>query len=98
MRLTNFSAVPPSVPLSLLQSSHAVDEDIVWGVAFRIDPEKEEEVKAYLEHREKNGYTPHVVPVFAYASKEDETEDNEEVVVVEKVGPVTIFVWKDERS
>ena len=30
--------------------------DIVWGVAYRIDPEKEAEVRAYMEHREKVGW------------------------------------------
>nr|XP_018264460.1 uncharacterized protein I303_02627 [Kwoniella dejecticola CBS 10117]OBR86618.1 hypothetical protein I303_02627 [Kwoniella dejecticola CBS 10117] len=28
-------------------------EDFVWGVAYRIDQEHEEEVRAYMEHREK---------------------------------------------
>nr|XP_019012489.1 uncharacterized protein I206_03337 [Kwoniella pini CBS 10737]OCF51270.1 hypothetical protein I206_03337 [Kwoniella pini CBS 10737] len=28
-------------------------EDYVWGVAYRIDPDHETEVKAYMEHREK---------------------------------------------
>jgi cation transport regulator ChaC len=44
------------------------EEDYVWGVAYRIDPDKEDEVRAYLgeswnverlidviEHREKVG-------------------------------------------
>ncbi|WOO82733.1 Putative glutathione-specific gamma-glutamylcyclotransferase 2 [Vanrija pseudolonga] len=51
---------------------HADDEDLVWGVAYRIDPAKEEEVRAYLEYREKNGYTSHDVPV--YHTTEDGTE------------------------
>ena len=30
------------------QLEHPVEEDTVWGVAYRIDPEKEGEVRAYL--------------------------------------------------
>jgi len=51
-------------------------EDAVWGVAYRIDPEKEEEVRAYLEYREKNGYTQHQVHVYTLG------QDGHEVVAV----------------
>ncbi|WVW79816.1 hypothetical protein I302_101786 [Kwoniella bestiolae CBS 10118] len=47
-------------------------EDYVWGMAYRIDPEYEEEVKAYMEHREKNGYTCHFVPVYTTSPAGDE--------------------------
>lgn len=33
------------------------DDNTTWGVAYRISPEKVQETKAYLDHREKNGYT-----------------------------------------
>ncbi|KAL1409001.1 hypothetical protein Q8F55_005825 [Vanrija albida] len=58
------------------EDPHADDEDIVWGVAYRIDPAKEDEVRAYLEYREKNGYTSHDVPVYHTA------EDGTEAIVV----------------
>jgi len=32
-------------------------EDVVWGVAFTIDPVHVAEVRAYLDYREKDGYT-----------------------------------------
>ncbi|KAH9172888.1 ChaC-like protein [Lactarius sanguifluus] len=32
-------------------------EDVVWGVAFTIDPAHAAEVRAYLDYREKDGYT-----------------------------------------
>ncbi|WWC87434.1 uncharacterized protein L201_002323 [Kwoniella dendrophila CBS 6074] len=52
-------------------------EDYVWGMAYRIDPHYEEEVKAYMEHREKNGYTCHFVPVYSTS-----TDGKEESVIV----------------
>ncbi|WRT65300.1 uncharacterized protein IL334_002243 [Kwoniella shivajii] len=39
-------------------------DDYVWGMAYRIDPQYEDEVKTYMEYREKNGYTCHFVPVY----------------------------------
>jgi len=32
-------------------------EDVVWGVAFTIDPSHAAEVREYLDYREKDGYT-----------------------------------------
>ncbi|WVF66963.1 hypothetical protein IAT40_001706 [Kwoniella sp. CBS 6097] len=61
-----------------LTNGHILPEDYVWGVAYRIDPDKEDEVKAYMEHREKNGYTRHEYPV--YCTTPDEKE---EIVAVE---------------
>ncbi|RSH93087.1 hypothetical protein EHS25_007440 [Saitozyma podzolica] len=61
------------------------DEDFVWGVAYRIDPVKEDEVRAYLEHREKNGYTSHDVHVYSM------DENEREVIAVEDA---TIWIGK----
>ncbi|KAI0690862.1 ChaC-like protein, partial [Cytidiella melzeri] len=33
------------------------EEDIVWGVAYTIDPLYQSEVRDYLDYREKDGYT-----------------------------------------
>ncbi|CAD6913226.1 unnamed protein product [Tilletia controversa] len=39
--------------------------DIVWGVSYTIDPAHAVEVREYLNHREKNGYSAQQVDVFA---------------------------------
>ncbi|KAG2036177.1 ChaC-like protein [Suillus americanus] len=40
------------------------DEDIVWGIAYTIDPEYEAEVRDYLDYREKDGYTMETLHVY----------------------------------
>ncbi|KAF7340556.1 Gamma-glutamylcyclotransferase [Mycena sanguinolenta] len=42
------------------------DEDTVWGtgVAYTIDPEYEADVRAYLDYREKDGYTMETMPIY----------------------------------
>jgi len=40
-----------------LGDHHAADEEHVWGAAYRIIPSKVEEVQAYLDIREINGYS-----------------------------------------
>ncbi|KAI9171352.1 putative glutathione-specific gamma-glutamylcyclotransferase [Paramyrothecium foliicola] len=45
-----------------LTDHHDSAPDKVWGVAYRITPDKVAEVKEYLDIREINGYTIHYEP------------------------------------
>lgn len=40
----------------------ARDDDLVWGVAYHIDPAKVKEVQEYLDIREINGYSIQYTP------------------------------------
>jgi len=40
------------------------DNDIVWAIAYTIDSSHQIEVQAYLDYREKDGYTMEIVDVF----------------------------------
>ncbi|KAJ7735550.1 ChaC-like protein [Mycena maculata] len=40
------------------------DDDIVWGIAYTIDPDFEADVRAYLDYREKDGYTMEIMPIY----------------------------------
>ena len=52
---------------SQLTDHHDSAPDKVWGVAYRIAPERVAEVKEYLDIREINGYTIHYTPFHAAA-------------------------------
>ncbi|KAM5531947.1 hypothetical protein V8D89_011478 [Ganoderma adspersum] len=39
-------------------------EDVVWGIAYTIDPAYESEVRDYLDYREKDGYTLEEVDIY----------------------------------
>ncbi|KZF26154.1 cation transport regulator-like protein 2 [Xylona heveae TC161] len=47
-----------------LEDVHSVSDDKVWGVAYRIRPDKVEEVQQYLDIREINGYSIHYTPFY----------------------------------
>jgi Uncharacterized protein involved in cation transport len=47
-----------------LTDHHDKPPDKVWGVAYRIIPERVAEVKEYLDIREINGYTIHYTPFY----------------------------------
>ncbi|ORX61648.1 ChaC-like protein [Hesseltinella vesiculosa] len=49
-------------------------DDVTWGVAFKIPSDDVEATRAYLDHREKNGYTVHHVDVY-------EAEEDQEPIV-----------------
>jgi len=52
-------------------------EDVVWGVAYTIDPVYAAEVRDYLDYREKDGYTMEEVDVY-------DIHDGQEQVVIHK--------------
>jgi len=45
-----------------LTDHHDSESDKVWGIAYRIEARKVDEVKEYLDIREINGYTIHYTP------------------------------------
>ncbi|KAF9527883.1 ChaC-like protein [Crepidotus variabilis] len=59
------------------QSDAFPDEDIVWGVAYTIDPAYEAEVRDYLDYREKDGYTMETLDIYGTES------DGKEMVLIE---------------
>ncbi|EPX71132.1 ChaC-like protein [Schizosaccharomyces octosporus yFS286] len=46
--------------------AHTPYDEGCWGMAFRIPAPFAKEIRAYLDDREINGYTPHDVPVYAH--------------------------------
>ncbi|OCF40569.1 hypothetical protein I317_05660 [Kwoniella heveanensis CBS 569] len=49
-----------------LTNGHILPEDYVWGVAYRIDPDKEDEVRAYMGERCSVSCTIHSQLVISY--------------------------------
>ncbi|KAI1298687.1 Cation transport regulator-like protein 2 [Mortierella claussenii] len=66
---------------------HSSDQDdITWGVAYKIPESKVAATKAYLDHREKNGYETHFVDVF---------QPNSNIPVVEKA---IVYIGSTDNS
>ncbi|KAH8111453.1 ChaC-like protein [Phellopilus nigrolimitatus] len=63
------------------------EEDIVWGIAYTLDPVHAEDVRKYLDYREKDGYTIEYVDVFGI-------ENGQEKVVI---SGATTYVGKPEN-
>jgi len=62
-------------------------EDTVWGIAYTIDPTHAAETKAYLDYREKNGYTETTVDVWG-------VRNGEEVVLLRDA---TVYVGRPDN-
>mmetsp|Transcript_29792 Transcript_29792/g.68910 ORF Transcript_29792/g.68910 Transcript_29792/m.68910 type:complete len:199 (-) Transcript_29792:39-635(-) len=69
---TDHRGVPgaPGRVVTLVQQD-GQDEQITWGVAFRIHEDKVAEVVAYLDHREKGGYSCCVADFFTSESDQE---------------------------
>ncbi|EER25853.1 ChaC-like protein [Coccidioides posadasii C735 delta SOWgp] len=50
------------------------NESLVWGAAYHIPASHAEEVNAYLDHREINGYSVHYTPFHPYTPSTQEGE------------------------
>jgi len=48
------------------------DEDTVWGIASTIDPTHEDEVREYLDYREKDGYTMESLDIYGIVDGREE--------------------------
>ncbi|KAF5346047.1 hypothetical protein D9756_010840 [Leucocoprinus leucothites] len=49
------------------------DEDVVWGIAYTIDPVYEAEVRDYLDYREKDGYTMETLDIHSVIDGKEQT-------------------------
>ncbi|KJA20885.1 hypothetical protein HYPSUDRAFT_203470 [Hypholoma sublateritium FD-334 SS-4] len=49
------------------------NDDIVWGIAYTIDPVYEAEVRDYLDYREKDGYTMETLDIYGLDTAGAET-------------------------
>lgn len=66
----------------LPDADEAPEGDIVWGISYTIDPAHATEVRAYLDHREKNGYTAMQAPIWGVASDVEASASSEDQVLI----------------
>ncbi|KAG8970443.1 hypothetical protein FRC03_008640 [Tulasnella sp. 419] len=83
------------------------EDDIVWGIAYTIDPKYSEEVKAYLDYREKDGYTEETIDVWGIVDGKEQVvvrnatvyvgrPDNPSFVGCEPIDQLARHIWKSE--
>ncbi|WFD33276.1 hypothetical protein MCUN1_000089 [Malassezia cuniculi] len=65
----------------LESANETLDDDIVWGISYTVDPAHATEVREYLDHREKNGYSPLWEPIWGMTGPK---WHKQETVLVEK--------------
>ncbi|KAG5730230.1 Cation transport regulator-like protein [Termitomyces sp. T112] len=63
------------------------DDDVVWGIAYTIDPVYEAEVRDYLDYREKDGYTMETLDIYGM-------NGNEETIIIHKA---FCYVGRDDN-
>lgn len=66
----------------LPDADEAPEGDIVWGISYTIDPAYADEVRAYLDYREKNGYTPMHAPILGVAADVEDTASEQTKVLI----------------
>ncbi|KNZ82124.1 Cation transport regulator-like protein [Termitomyces sp. J132] len=62
------------------------DDDVVWGIAYTIDPVYEAEVRDYLDYREKDGYTMETLDIYGM-------NGNEETIIIHKVCLLSDYLY-----
>jgi len=101
---TGHTLQPPSVhrpivplPSIALAQDPFPNEDIVWGIAYTIDPAYAAEVRDYLDYREKNGYTIQHTDVYGFENgKEVVIETNATIYVGRRDNPA--FVGSEDLN
>ncbi|KAI3628266.1 hypothetical protein GLX27_000032 [Malassezia furfur] len=66
----------------LPDADEAPEGDIVWGISYTIDAAHADEVRAYLDHREKNGYTAMTAPILGIAADVEDTDSEQPEVLI----------------
>lgn len=70
------STAPPRSQAETEKEAEDLDLDVVWGVVYTVDPKYREECLAYLDHREKDGYSLEKVDVWGVGKEGGESNGN----------------------